>query len=411
MEKKEFVIGFITGRPNVCNIINTYYKTILNQLGESANLNFYILYDLNYNHTTKEEFYNINKEVYESGVKIRHIGIEEMDLEKEIVQEQYNLSEAEVNLFMGYGYCRARNTIMYYALKNNVDYLLFWDDDEYPVACLKENNKISWIEQENIKEHMKYIQKSNITFGYRCGYNSPVPYIDFNKYISEIDFKNFIDAVSNEAVSWKNIRNNMEENGITYAQKAIIEEKKIKRLYRLGIDEWLLGSGICINITDIEKIPAFYNPPNARGEDAFFSTLLGTAKVYKIPTYHFHDGFLQYTQIMEKKYPDKLKKVEIEEKNIRKRFIDAAIGWIKYKPLLLYITHRQQYTQTIAKTYEQLKLSIPKMNEAFNCNDFSELLVELEKYDTNVHKHYWEYIKINNIWNKIKTKGRERLYA
>lgn len=114
---------------------------------------------------------------------------------------------------------------------------------------------------------------------------------------------------------------------------------------------------------------------------------------------------------MEKKYPDKLKKVEIEEKNIRKRFIDAAIGWIKYKPLLLYITHRQQYTQTIAKTYEQLKLSIPKMNEAFNCNDFSELLVELEKYDTNVHKHYWEYIKINNIWNKIKTKGRERLYA
>lgn len=404
MEKKEVGIGFITGRTNVCNIINTYYKTILDQIGENANLTIFILYDLNYNHTEKEQFYNIDKNVYEAGVKIRHLGIEEIDLEKEIVQEQYNLTEEEVNLFMGYGYCRARNTVMYFALKNKIDYLFFWDDDEYPVACTKSEDEILWKEQENIKEHMKYISKANITFGYRCGYNSPVPHIDFDKYISETDFKNFIDAVSNEAVSWKNIKENMQENGITYAKKEIIEDKKVKRLYRLGIDEWLLGSGICINMTDIEKVPAFYNPPNARGEDTFFSTLLGTARVYQIPTYHFHDGFLKYTNIMEKKYPKELKKITVEERRIRKRFIDASIGWIKYKPLLLYITHRQEYTQTIAQTYEQLKQSIPKMNEAFQCNDFSNLLVELEQYDKDVHKHYWEYIRINNIWNKIKTK-------
>lgn len=37
----------------------------------------------------------------------------------------------------------------------------------------------------------------------------------------------------------------------------------------------------------LDKIPAFYNPPEARGEDTFFSTLLDDAKVLRVPVYHF----------------------------------------------------------------------------------------------------------------------------
>lgn len=401
-KKKEFAIGFVSGRQSVCDIINTYYSTIQQQLGEEANLTFFILYDLSYQKLSKKDFYKIKPEVYENGVKVKHIGTEEIDLEKEIIQRQYNITEEEANLFLGHGYCKARNTILYFALKNNIDYLLFWDDDEYPVACFNNDNNLIWKEQNNIATHMKYISNADITFGYRCGYNSPIPYIDFDKFDCEKEFSKFIDAVSNEAVTWEKVKKVMKQNGITYAEEKILNENKIHRLHKLGISEWLLGSGLCINLDNINKIPAFYNPPKARGEDTFFSTLLNGANVVQVPTYHFHDGFLKYTNIMDKQYPDTLKKIILEDRNVEKRFLDACIGWIKYKPLLLYITQRYEYKEKIAEIKMKLKESIPKMNEIFPNIDFSIILTELNEYDENVYKHYKEYIRTNNIWNTIK---------
>ena len=409
MKKVEFGIGFIAGRKNVCNIINSYYKDIQEQLGDNTNVTFFILYDLKYTNCTKEDFYNIQPEVYQSGATVRYIGEEEIDIEKEIIQEKYNLSAEEAHLFLGHGYARARNTIMYFALKNKIDYLLFWDDDEYPVACIQKKGKILWRKQNNIKEHMKHISKVNITFGYRCGYNSPVPHVELSDEETAKCFKNFIDGVSNEAVSWKKVKESMENDGITYADETIMNEKKQVGLYRLGVEEWLLGSGLCINFKDIKKVPAFYNPPNARGEDTFFSTLLSDAKVVRVPTYHFHDGFLKYTQIMQEKYPTKLEKIKLDDK-VEKRFYDACIGWTKYKPLLLYITNKQDYQNKIKETHDKLAMSIPKINQLFPNYDFSILLQILEEYNANVTKHYKEYIRINNIWNKIKTKvGKEEL--
>lgn len=64
---------------------------------------------------------------------------------------------------------------MHFAYRNNMDYLLFWDDDEYPVANIKDNNKIIWKMQDNIKVHLKNIQNADITIGYHCGYISPIP--------------------------------------------------------------------------------------------------------------------------------------------------------------------------------------------------------------------------------------------
>ena len=363
------------------------------------------MYDLKYNNCTKEDFYNISPEVYESGAKVRHIGIEEIDVEKELIQEEYGLTDEEADLFLGNGYARARNTIMYFALKNNIDYLLYWDDDEYPMACELNDNKIKWIKQNNVATHLRYIKDANITFGYRCGYNSPVPHIDFSSKAEEKNFANFIDGVSNEAVNWKNVKENMKNNGISYADSKILNSNKAIQLYGLGVEEWLLGSGLCINLKDIEKVPAFYNPAKARGEDAFFSTLLSSAKVLHVPTYHFHDSFLKYTDIMKNSFPQELGKMELDS-NVEKRFLDACIGWIKYKPLLMYITRRNEYAEKIIEIKEKLEQSIPKINEMFPNSNFDVLLEELDRYDKEVKNDYREYIRTNNIWNKIKNKKR-----
>ena len=67
---------------------------------------------------------------------------------------------------------------------------------------------------------------------------SPIPYVELGKKIKEEDFKTYIEAVSNEAVSWEYIKKQMyTDKGITYA-KQIKEAKTIKNV---GTENWLLG--------------------------------------------------------------------------------------------------------------------------------------------------------------------------
>lgn len=397
----ELGIAFVTGRPNVCKIINNYYKNMIEQLekfGKKVNLTIFLLYDLNYQYTIRTDFYSIIPDVYKN-IKIKYITPENIEEEKKKLISRNNFTREEVDLFLGNGHAKGRNTVMYYALKWKIDYLLFWDDDEYPVAIVKENDNLLWIPQDNILRHLEHIDDADVTIGYHCGYISPIPYVELGEEISEEDFKNYIEAISNELVSWESIKQKMiDNNGVTYSEKSIAEGNGLYELKQ----KWVAGSTLCLNLTHLDKIPAFYNPPLARGEDTFFSTLLKDAKILKIPVYHFHDGFLKYTSIIKGRYPKKLRRIKIEEENIEIRFLKASKGWIKYKPLLMYIQDKENYKNNIQIAIEKLEKSVPKINELFESSNFTDLVKDLKEYDKNVEKHYKEYLKTNEIWKRLK---------
>ena len=400
-------IGFVTGRANVCDVINSYYKDILKQI-EKTNYNmkvtFFILYDTTYQGTPKEEFYKINPDVFNK-FNIVYISPEEREEEKKKLEEQNILSYDESELFFGNGHAKGRNTVLYFALKNKMDYLLFWDDDEYPVACIKDENtnEIIWKEQDNIAMHLKYIQNADVTIGYHCGYISPIPYVELNSDIDEEKFKCYIEALGNDIISWDSIKEKfIEANGITYADENIANGNGSYEIKQDGAGKWVSGSTLCLNLKHIQKIPAFYNPEGARGEDTFFSTGLVDSKVIKVPVYHFHDGFLKYTNIARRKYPKVLRKIKSSEEQIEERFYKASRGWIKYKPLFEYITNNNNYKESIKNTYKKLEDSLPELNKLFNNSNFNILLRDLEEYDQNVKKHYDEYIQTNQIWNRLK---------
>lgn len=170
----------------------------------------------------------------------------------------------------------------------------------------------------------------------------------------------------------------------------------------MELENGQFGSTLCLNLRHIDKIPAFYNPEGARGEDAFFSTNLNDSKVIKVPVYHFHDGFLKYTNVARGIYPKTLRQIKSTEEQIEHRFFQASRGWIKYKPLYEYVTDREHYNEKISATMDNLKNGIPEINKLFDNTDFNALLTDIQEYDTNVKKHYNEYIKTNEIWNKLK---------
>lgn len=201
-----FGLGFVTGRPNVCKVINNTYEQLINQFKDTdtnVKLTIFILFDLGYQYTTRVDFYGIIPSVYKD-IKIKYITPEDIEEEKKKLIAKEVLTKANADLFFGHGHAKGRNSLMYYALKSKVDYLLFWDDDEYPVACIKDENtnEIIWKKQDNIAMHLKYIEQADVTIGYHCGYISPIPYVELDEDVDKEKFKCFIEALGNDIISW-----------------------------------------------------------------------------------------------------------------------------------------------------------------------------------------------------------------
>ena len=96
-----------------------------------------------------------------------------------------------------------------------------------------------------------------------------------------------------------------------------------------------------------------------------------------------------------------MKFIKADTEQITTRFYKACIGWIRYKPLLLYITQPDRYEEKIAQMREQLNETLPKICTYFGQPDFINVLGELEKYHKNVEKHYHVFLETQRIWAKI----------
>ena len=70
---------------------------------------------------------------------------------------------------------------------------------------------------------------------------------------------------------------------------------------------------------------------------------------------------------------------------------------------MLYVTNNEDYKEKIKENYEKLEKSIPEINKIFESDVFSSLLNDFKEYDKDVKKHYQEFIKTNEIWDKLKS--------
>lgn len=165
-------VGFATGRKNFINSLKCQYKNWKDSglLNGNISLNVFIAYDVSYNNINKEEFIKIPKYLYEGIDNIFFIGEEEIKEIYKTVRTEKDLCTRETReIFDVHGYGKLRNSILYTAINKNIDYLLFMDDDEYPVAPLKdENGNLTWKEQNILKTHLDHIKDCDITFGHHC---------------------------------------------------------------------------------------------------------------------------------------------------------------------------------------------------------------------------------------------------
>ncbi len=397
-------IGFATGRRTFQRVLRTnIYNWNESGLVENKriSLNLFVAYDLNYHKTLITDYTNIHPELVEQIDSSKFIGKIAIEEEIDYLIRENVINIDETRLIFGKGYAAKRNAVLYNAIKQNMDYLIFMDDDEYPLAVTNTHTTTIWGGQHVLLNHLKYITQADITHGNHCGYISPIPYIEFNDTLTEADFRSFIEAISNDIINWDTLKTIMKNGGVTYANTKILTNDNVIEVQETNHAKFISGANLCINLTDPRRIFPFYNPPGARGEDTFLSTCLSERKVLRVPCYTFHDGFSTYNHLLEGVLPIRLKFIKADTEQITTRFYKACIGWIRYKPLLLYITQPDRYEEKIAQMREQLNETLPKICTYFGQPDFINVLGELEKYHKNVEKHYHVFLETQRIWAKI----------
>lgn len=399
-------IGFATGRKNFKNVLATYmYHLDESKMLKNSNikLHLFVAYDLNYMGTKVEDYTSIPQNILDKFESTNFIGDEDIrNVEQKLIEKDV-VEEADVSLCFGNGYAVRRNIILYYALKNKMDYIIFMDDDEYPMAVTRTDNSALWSGQHVIESHVDALRFADITNGYHCGYISPIPNIEFDNILSEEVFKTFIEALSNDVLNWDSMKAIMQNGGVTYADKKVLIEKKISLVEEINGAKFITGGNLGINLRDLSKIYPFYNPPGARGEDTFLSTCLSNSTVKLIPSYTFHDGFSIYNNLLKGVLPTSLRNIDpLESAEVVNRFYKACLGWVRYKPLYMYITHKEEYPEIIKNMRKALEETLPQICAYFNMMDFNNILIELDKFDAQVEKHYIEFEKSKEVWNRIK---------
>ncbi|OPX44611.1 hypothetical protein CLHUN_16050 [Ruminiclostridium hungatei] len=397
-------IGFATGRKSFQTILKT---NIYNwrECGltdkENITLNLFVAYDLKYSNTRASDYTNMNQKLLDLIDGTCFIGSGLLQREIEELHSNGILSKAETKLFFTSGYAAKRNSILYFALKNHMDYLIFLDDDEYPMAVTNSRTTALWGGQHVLMTHLRHIGNADITYGHHCGYISPIPQIAFDATLTEGDFQLFIEAISNDIVHWEKVKAVMENGGVTYADKGILITEAAEEVKEINGAKFISGSNLCINMTTPARVHPFYNPPKARGEDTFLSTCLSENKVLRVPCYTFHDAFSFYRPLMNGVLPISLQKINTDSAAVVTRFYKACIGWIRYKPLLLYITNPDQYDVKIAEMRKKLSSTLPKICKYFNNSDFMKVFDELDYYHLNVQAHHRDFIATQQIWIKL----------
>jgi hypothetical protein len=403
-EKIKVGIGFATGRKIFQQVLRTDIES-WNESGLVENklvsLNVFIAYDLTYKNTEVADFTNIHPDLLDKIESYKIIGSTSIEEEIDYLIRENVLNHKEASLIFAKGYSGQRNSVLYNAIKHKMDYLLFLDDDEYPMAVSNTKKNVIWSGQDILATHLKYIKQADITHGNHCGYISPIPYMEFNDKMTEADFRPFIEAISNELVNWDKLKNIMRNGGVTYADENVLDSDDALVVPDTNHAKFVSGANLCINLTNPSRVFPFYNPPGARGEDTFFSACLSERNVLRVPCYAFHDGFSTYNNLLDGVLPKKLKFIKADNEEITARFYRACIGWIRYKPLLIYITDPNNYMEKIEDMRKKLKATLPKICDYFQEQDFNNVLTELEEYHKNVENHYSAFKETQVVWAKI----------
>ena len=401
-------IGFATGRKSFQNVLRSYVY----HLEESGfvvpgrvSLTLLVAFDPAYSGTTRADYEDMEPRVKRWFDDMAFFSPEDVQSAAEALVQRGVASENEKHLLFGNGYAAQRNIVLYEAMRRHLDNLIFFDDDEYPMAVTNSNSSgvALWSGQHVIEAHVKYLRFADITNGYHCGYISPLPSLELDGILDADTFRRFIAAMSSDVLRWEDVQAIIQSGGVTYADRAVLTSNGPALVEEENHAKFITGGNLGLNLTNPAKIPPFYNPPGARGEDSFFSTCLTNCVVKRVPAYTFHDGFALYSDLLRGVLPTFLKSVSLyDSRAVTERFLRACVGWVRYKPLYTRLTRPDDWQETLCEAEAALRDTIPAVCAYFNDRAFADISAQFAQYRRDVDAHLAEYARVKQLWARKK---------
>jgi hypothetical protein len=305
--------------------------------------------------------------------------------------------------FVQRGYAAARNAALFQALLDGNDFAINIDDDVVPVANFRDHDgTLGWLRINFFHIHLKALSEgADVTRGPYLGYPSPV--VDLAAILPFHYRKRLGIALSlgceilhPDILTCRSHLRYATTHDLHCSSHYFSDEcmRKTTIVY---------GGNLGINLHSVRegKLPLFFNPPGARGEDSFFGRCLDAkVRVSSIPAYVFHDPFGLNPELLGGRTPLALLPIVPATNKNLKRFAEALTGWIKYAPLWIYTQHADQekrnetlhalillLTDTSALLKEQLNMASP--------------VQLLKTYIERAQKDYDAMIRTNDAWQKM----------
>ena len=401
-------VGFATGRRSFQNVLRSYVYH-LEESGFVApgrvSLTLLVAFDPAYSGTARADYENMEPRVRQWFDEVAFFSPEDVENAAEALVRRGVAPAEEKRLLFGNGYAAQRNMALYEAMRRHLDCLIFFDDDEYPMAVTSSDSAgvALWSGQHVIEAHVKYLRFADVTNGYHCGYISPLPSLELDGILDADTFRRFIAAMSSDVLRWEDVQAIIQSGGVTYADRAVLTSNGPALVEEENHAKFITGGNLGLNLTDPAKIPPFYNPPGARGEDSFFSTCLTNCVVKRVPAYTFHDGFALYSDLLRGVLPTFLKSVSLyDSRAVTERFLRACVGWVRYKPLYTRLTRPDDWQEVLDEAETALRETIPSVCAYFNDRAFAGVSAQFSQYRRDVDKHLAEFERVQALWARMK---------
>jgi len=405
LRKAKIALTIPTGRPNVKKVVRAFLNNAKIHGYDLKNFSVYLAIDLEYEKTLAGDF-RLPLDIEESLGNVVYIFEEDRNRIARSISSKFGLDLGFANrLFAGRGYSQQRNSVLLWALKEGNDFAICVDDDESPFVPVKsDDGDIEWKNLDFFTPHLEaMIGGADVTRGPYLGYISPIP-SDFEKDIPEEIRRKLGEALKfgSEIIAGDSFLNLM--NKIRYLPQGEIDNPTRPFNVESGENgKPILSGNMGINLKSLKdgKVPLFYNPPKARGEDAIFALQLGNAKVVEVDSYIFHDPFGMYPGVFNGRFPKRLRNIPVTLQ-ARVRFSDALTGWLKYAPVLINMTSSDSYEkkQRIGEMLSKIGAPTKELAVILDCPDMNNCRDVLFQYSRDVEVHLSDLAKAQKMWRE-----------
>jgi hypothetical protein len=322
---------------------------------------------------------------------------------RQMVPESLHRSPRVRHLLARPGHAARRNLALLDAVVSGASHLLFLDDDEYFVAPWRDvDGQLRWRAVDPLAPHLDGFHRgAQITNGAVLGQPSPIPR-GLARRVPEVLLRRLGEALSpgSEFID----TDTFVHGRLCLAPPVPVTEPRPPATDR-GVLR-LTGGNLALDLDAVRagRVPPFFAPPRARGEDALFGARVHHLGVLRVPAYVFHDPFELHLDVTAGARPAELTAAPVSAATVE-RFGAAFLGWLRYAPLLLRLRDDAGYEDGIERMRATVSEAEPALVAGLHCEAFARARRTLHGAHRRSGRDRVSLDEVDPVWRVVVSEG------